>query len=101
MKLLNSHWMKTELEFQLLVDFLNFFKHSSNINFLVSNEGIQWSLNFDTNSFSLTLKKLVQETTRSSHEINMLAWNLFLTKVKNLQRSFCPIPEPSQPAKNI
>ena len=48
--------------------------------FLVSNDGIEWYLDFGPDSLTLTEKDLVQETTISSQEIPLAAWNLLLSQ---------------------
>ena len=44
--------------------------------FSVSNDGIECSLDFGSDSVTLTVKDLVQEMTISSHEIPLAAWSL-------------------------
>ena len=46
--------------------------------FSVSNDSIEWSLDFGPDSVTLTVKNLVQETTRSSQEKPLAAWSLLL-----------------------
>ena len=46
--------------------------------FSVSNDGIEWSLDFGPDSVTLTVKDLVQEMTISSQEISLAAWSLLL-----------------------
>ena len=41
----------------------------SNINFSVSNDGIEWSIDFGPDSVTLTVKDLVQEITMTSHKL--------------------------------
>ena len=48
--------------------------------FSVSIDGIEWSLDFGPDSVTLTVKDLVQEMTRSSHEIPLAAWSLLLSQ---------------------
>ena len=48
--------------------------------FSVSNDGIEWSLDFGPDSVTLTLKDLVQETTLSSQESPLAAWSLLLSQ---------------------
>ena len=48
--------------------------------FSVSNDGIEWSLDFGPDSVTLTVKDLVQEMTISSQEIPMAAWSLLLSQ---------------------
>ena len=43
---------------------------------LVSNDGIDWSLDFGQDSVTLTEKDLVQEMTISSQEVPLAAWSL-------------------------
>ena len=42
----------------------------------VSNDVIEWSLDFATDSVTVTVKDLVQEMTISSQEIPLAAWSL-------------------------
>ena len=44
--------------------------------FSVSNDGIEWSLDFGPDSVTLTVQDLVQEMTISSQEIPLAAWSL-------------------------
>lgn len=46
--------------------------------FTVSNDGIEWSLDFGPDSVLITVKDLVQEMIMSSQEIPLQAWNLLL-----------------------
>ena len=48
--------------------------------FSVSNDGIQWSLDFGPYSVTLTVKDLVQEITISSQGIPLVAWSLLLSQ---------------------
>ena len=48
--------------------------------FSVSNDGIEWSLEFGPDSLTLTLKDLVPEMTISSQEIPLAAWSLLLSQ---------------------
>ena len=47
--------------------------------FSVSNDGIEWSLDFGLESVTLTVKDLVQEMTESSEENRLAAWSLLLS----------------------
>ena len=48
--------------------------------FAVSNDGVEWSLDFGPDSVTLTVKDLVQELTVSSQEILLAAWSLLLSQ---------------------
>ena len=48
--------------------------------FLVSNDGIEWSLDFGPISVTLTVKDLVQEMTINSQEVPLAAWCLLLSQ---------------------
>ena len=48
--------------------------------FSVSNDGIEWSLDFGPDSVTLTVKDLVQEMTKISQEIPLAAWSLLLSQ---------------------
>ena len=48
--------------------------------FSVSNDSIERSLDFGSDSVTLTVKDLVQEMTISSHEIPLAAWRLWLSQ---------------------
>ena len=48
--------------------------------FSVSNEGIEWSLEFGPDSMNLTVKDIVLEMTTSSQEILLAAWSLLLSQ---------------------
>ena len=62
--------------------------------FSVSNDFIEWSLDFGPDSVTLTVKDLVQEMTRSSQENPLAAWSLLLS-----QRARVPVT-PSQQGTN-
>ena len=48
--------------------------------FSVSNDGIEWSLDFGPESVTLFVKDLVQEMTTNSQEIPLAAWSLLLSQ---------------------
>ena len=48
--------------------------------FSVSNDGIEWSLDFGPDSVTLSVKNLVHEMTMSSQEILLAAWSLLLSQ---------------------
>ena len=48
--------------------------------FSVSNNGMDWSLDFGLDSWTLNVKDLVQELTVSSQEFPMEAWSLLLSQ---------------------
>ena len=48
--------------------------------FSVSNDGIEWSLDFGPDSVTLTVKDLVHDLTKSSQEIRLPAWTLLLSQ---------------------
>ena len=48
--------------------------------FSVSNDGIEWSLDFGPDSVILTVKDLVHEMTKSSQENPLTAWSLLLSQ---------------------
>ena len=50
--------------------------------FSVSNDGIQWSLDFGPDSVTLTVKSLVQELTLSSQEYPLAAWSLLISQTQ-------------------
>ena len=54
--------------------------HWSNMIFSVSNDGIEWSLDFGPDSATLTVDDLVQEMTISSQEFPPAAWSLLLSQ---------------------
>ena len=49
----------------------------------VSNDGIQWTLDFGPDSVTITVKDLDQNITISSEEISLAAWQLLLFKKQN------------------
>ena len=51
--------------------------------FSVSNDGIQWSLDFGPDSVTITVKDLVQNLTISSQEVPLAAWQLLLSQRQN------------------
>ena len=48
--------------------------------FSVSNDGIEWSLNFEPRSVPLTVKDLLHEMKESSQEIPLEAWRFLLSQ---------------------
>ena len=48
--------------------------------FLVSNDGIQWTLDFGPDSVTIAVNDLDQNITISSHEIPLAAWQLLLSQ---------------------
>ena len=48
--------------------------------FLVSNDGIEWSLDFGPDSVTVTVKNIVHERKISSQEILLAAWSLLLSQ---------------------
>ena len=61
--------------------------------FAVSNEGIQWRLDYSTDSDNVTVKDLVQEMTTSSREFPLPAWNLLLSQRQEfLDDHFTQVP---------
>ena len=54
--------------------------HYRNMIFSVSNDGIQWFVDFGPDSVTLTVKDLVQEMTIISRELPLAAWSLLLSQ---------------------
>ena len=52
--------------------------------FSVSNDVVEWSLDFGRESVTLTVKDLVQERTMSTQEILLAAWSLLLSPRQQL-----------------
>ena len=76
-----------------IIIFYTFSQHSSNMIFSVSNDGIEWSLDFGPDSVTLTVKDLVQVMTISSQEILLTAWSLLLSqKQQFLNNHLAPVP---------
>ena len=50
------------------------------MNFSVSNDGIEWSLDFGPDSVTLTVKDFVKEITMGSQELPLAAWSLLLSQ---------------------
>ena len=59
--------------------------------FSVSNDGIEWSLDFGPDSVAQTVKDLVQEMTISSQEIPLAVWSL-LSQRQNLNNHLARVP---------
>ena len=51
--------------------------------FSVSNDGVQWTLDFGSDSVTIAVKDLEQKITISSQEIHLAAWQLLLSRRKN------------------
>ena len=61
--------------------------------FSVSYDCIEWSLDFEPDSVTLTVKDLVQEMTKSSPEIPLAAWSLLLSlRQKFLNNHLARVP---------
>ena len=52
------------------------------MSFLVSNDGIEWSLDFGPDSVTLTVKDLVKGMTISFTEVPLAAWSLLLNQIQ-------------------
>ena len=48
--------------------------------FSVSNDGIQWTLDFGSDSVTTAVNDLVQNITISSQELSLAAWQLMLSQ---------------------
>ena len=58
--------------------------------FSVSNDGIQWTLDFGPDSVSIAVIDLVQNTTISSQEIPLAAWQLLLSQRQDFLDNHLP-----------
>ena len=58
--------------------------------FSVSNDGIQWTLNFNPDSVTIAVIDLVQNITISSQEIPLAAWQLLLSQRQHLLDNHLP-----------
>ena len=58
--------------------------------FPVSNEGIQWILDFVTDSVTIAVNDLVQNLTISSQEIPLAAWQLLLSQKQEFLNNQLP-----------
>ena len=58
--------------------------------FSVSNDGIQWTLDFGPHSVTLAVNDLDQNITISSQEIPLAAWQLLLSQKKELLDNHLP-----------
>ena len=56
----------------------------------VSNDGIQWTLDFGANCVTITVKDLVQKITISSQEIPLAAWQLLLSPSQDFLDNHLP-----------
>ena len=55
--------------------------------FSVSNDGIEWSLDFGPDSGTLTIKDFVQEMTKCLQELPLVAWSLLLSQRQEFSNS--------------
>ena len=63
--------------------------------FSVSNEGIQWTLDFGPDSVTIAVNDLDQNITISSQEIPLAAWQLLLSQRQNFLNIHLPrVPIP-------
>ena len=60
--------------------------------FSVSNDGIEWPLDFGPDSVTLTVKNLVQEMTINSQEIPPAAWSLLSQRQQFLNNHLARVP---------
>ena len=61
--------------------------------FPVTNDGIEWSLNFGPDSFVPTVKSLVQKVTEGSQELSLASWGLLLSqRQESLNNHIAQIP---------
>ena len=58
--------------------------------FSVSNDGIQWILDFGPNSITITVKELDQNVTISSQKIPLTAWQLLLSRKQDFLDNLLP-----------
>ena len=58
--------------------------------FSVSNDGIQWTLDFGPDSVTIAVNDLVQNTTTSSQEIPVAAWQLLLSQGQDFLDNHLP-----------
>ena len=58
--------------------------------FSVSNDGIQWTLDFGPDSVTIAVNDLVQNLTISSQEIPLAAWQLLLSQIQEFLNSHLP-----------
>ena len=62
----------------MTISFHTFSVYIKSTCFSVSNDGIEWSLDFGPDSVTVNVKDLVHEMTISSQEIPLAAWSLLL-----------------------
>ena len=55
--------------------------------FAVSNDGIEWSVDFGPDSVTLTVNDIVQVMTMSSREFPLAAWSLLLSQRQQLMNN--------------
>ena len=61
--------------------------------FSVSNNGVEWSLDFGPDSVTLTVKDFIQKLTISSQEIPLAAWGLLLSqRQESLNKNLARVP---------
>ena len=58
--------------------------------FSVSSDGIQWTLDFAPDSFTIAVIDLVQNTTIRSQEIPLAAWQLLLSQRQDFLDNHLP-----------
>ena len=51
--------------------------------FSISNDGIQWTLNFGPDSVTIAVNDLDRNKTISSQEIHLAVWQLLLSQIQN------------------
>ena len=55
--------------------------------FSVSNDGIEWHLDYEPDSVTLTSKDLVQKMTIFSLEIPVVIWSMLLTQIQDFLKN--------------
>ena len=79
------HFSNHSIEFQSTVNRYSTYIQFTEIKiFSVSNDGIQWTLDFGPDSVTIAVIDLVQNTTVRSQEIPLAAWQLLLSQRQDL-----------------
>ena len=72
--------------------FYIFSLHKSNKIFSLTNDGFEWSLEFEPDSVTLTVKDHAQEMTISSQEVLLAAWSLLLSQRQDFSSASSSYP---------
>ena len=81
------HWLIYLTKIHFVFHFIHFQSTVKQHDFSVSNDDIEWSLDFGPDSVTLAVKDFVHEVTISSQQIVLAAWSLLLSQRQDSLKS--------------